>query len=58
RTEQQCKLHRCSQGKHRVRECVGYFEDLCDTIGPIDEQEKVSLLWDGFAGYIAAGLYT
>ncbi|KIK58504.1 hypothetical protein GYMLUDRAFT_170743, partial [Collybiopsis luxurians FD-317 M1] len=52
------KLCHCSQGKHRVREYVGYFEDLYDTIGPIDEQEKVLLLWDGFAGYIAAGLYT
>ncbi|KIK51926.1 hypothetical protein GYMLUDRAFT_64526 [Collybiopsis luxurians FD-317 M1] len=31
---------------------------LCDTIGTIEEQEKVSLLWDGFNDYIATGLYT
>ncbi|KIK66819.1 hypothetical protein GYMLUDRAFT_156908, partial [Collybiopsis luxurians FD-317 M1] len=58
RTEQRRKLRHCNQGKHRVRDYVGYFQDLCDTIGTIGEQEKVSLLWDGFNDYIAAGLYT
>ncbi|KAE9383240.1 hypothetical protein BT96DRAFT_775535, partial [Gymnopus androsaceus JB14] len=57
RTNQRHKLRQCSQGKHKVLDYVGYFEDLCDTIGMIDPQEKVSLLWDGFNDYITSGLY-
>ncbi|KAE9406247.1 hypothetical protein BT96DRAFT_934264 [Gymnopus androsaceus JB14] len=56
-TNQRFKLRNFQQGNLEVRNYVGEFQDICDTISVIDPQEKVSLLWDGFNSHIAIGLY-
>ncbi|KAJ3752799.1 hypothetical protein EV360DRAFT_54593, partial [Lentinula raphanica] len=56
RTEQRRKLVSLQQGTRRVREHVGFFNDLCNTAGTLDERHKIIFLWDSFQPTITKGL--
>ncbi|KAJ8080575.1 hypothetical protein PM082_017409 [Marasmius tenuissimus] len=56
-SEQCKKLKNHTQNGRRVRTYFASFEELCDTIGNIDDDSKVATLWDGFDPIIQKGLY-
>ncbi|KAJ3816255.1 hypothetical protein F5880DRAFT_1619564 [Lentinula raphanica] len=58
RLDQRRKLKRCFQNEKTVREHLAELNDLFNTIGLIDEREKVHKLWSSLNRKIQKGLWS
>ncbi|KAJ3744668.1 hypothetical protein DFH05DRAFT_1611995 [Lentinula detonsa] len=57
RTNQRRKLVQLQQKGRNVVDHIGFFQDLSNTAGLIDERSLVTILWDSFDPVIIKGLY-
>ncbi|KAJ3791845.1 hypothetical protein GGU11DRAFT_823023 [Lentinula aff. detonsa] len=57
RTNQRRKLVQLQQKGRNVIDHIGFFQDLSNTAGLIDERSLVTILWDSFDPVIIKGLY-
>ncbi|THV02136.1 hypothetical protein K435DRAFT_653994, partial [Dendrothele bispora CBS 962.96] len=57
RMDQRRKLKKSFQNQRSVRECISELNDLFNTVGLMDEREKVHKLWTGLNKKIQKGLW-
>jgi hypothetical protein len=57
RMKQREKLNRCYQNDKTVREYIYELSELWNTIGDVDERQKVSFLWTGLTASIQTELW-